>query len=278
LTLDSILPSAADNPGGGFETGTFMFHGDPVTVFTDTRGNWAVLGQLCGNLGLDANGQRQLVERKSWSGGRTCVTHVQLPGDSQARPHFLVHERIVPMWLANITTSRIPDERKRQKVELAQVDFVSRDAAGNALASDFTFVGPIPPGETRANESLAEYTGTEASAEFQLGEVQFGTEDPGLAVARIVSSNWREDPTAGEAGAIVWTVEVENTGTEVIEARVDFTTYDANGQILEYDFSFVGPITPGARAVGEGLADLRGTVDSVSYKVSGVSFDELVRR
>ena len=177
------------------------------------------------------------------------------------------------VWLVEVQNT------SAQVVELAQVDFVSRDAAGNALASDFTFVGPIPPGETRANESLAEYTGTEASAEFQLGEVQFGTEDPGLAVAQIVSSNWREDPTAGEVGGIVWTVEVENTGTEVIEATIDFTTYDANGQILEYDFTFVGPITPGARGAGEGLADLRGTVDSVSYKVSGVSFtDELVRR
>jgi hypothetical protein len=177
------------------------------------------------------------------------------------------------VWLVEVQNT------SAQVVELAQVDFVSRDAAGNALASDFTFVGPIPPGETRANESLAEYTGTEASADILLGEVQFGVEDPGLAVAQIVSSNWREDPTASETGGIVWTVEVENTGTEVIEATVDFATYDANGQILEYDFTFVGPITPGARAVGEGLADLRGTVDSVSYKVSGVSLvDELVRR
>lgn len=52
---------------------------------------------------------RQMIERKSWSQGRTCITHVQLPGDRQKRQHFLVHERIVPMWLANVTSSRITD-------------------------------------------------------------------------------------------------------------------------------------------------------------------------
>lgn len=102
--------------------GSFEFHGDLVTVVTNSEGNWAVLGQLCQNLMLDANGQKQGVERKSWSRGRTCVTHVQLPGDTQARPQFLIHERIVPMWLANITSSRIKDEAKREKVEIAQVE------------------------------------------------------------------------------------------------------------------------------------------------------------
>jgi len=170
------------------------------------------------------------------------------------------------VWLVEVQNT------SAQVVELAQIDFVSRDAAGNVLASDFTFVGPIPPGESRANESLADYVGTEASAEFLVGEVQFGTEDPQLGVAQIVSSDWREDPSAGETGGIVWTVGVQNTGAEAIEATIDFVTYDVNGQILEYDFTFVGPISPGATAVGEGLADLRGTVANVSYKVSGVSF------
>lgn len=111
-------------PGGrgGYDIGSFPFHGDLVYVLSNEHGNWAVLGQLCDNLTLDANGQRQMIERKSWSAGRTCVTQVQLPGDTQARQHFLVHERIVPMWLANVTASRIADESKRAKIELAQVE------------------------------------------------------------------------------------------------------------------------------------------------------------
>lgn len=102
--------------------GSFSFHGDTVTVFTDEKGSWAMLGQLCQNLGLDANGQRQGIERKSWSKGKTCVMHVMLPGQSRAYPQFLIHERIVPMWLANITASRVPDDTKREKVERAQVE------------------------------------------------------------------------------------------------------------------------------------------------------------
>lgn len=104
------------------ELGSFEFHGDLITVVTTDTGNWAVLSQLCQNLTLDTNGQKQGIERKSWSRGRTCVTHVQLPGDNQSRPQFLIHERIVPMWLANITTSRIVDDVVRERVELAQVE------------------------------------------------------------------------------------------------------------------------------------------------------------
>lgn len=116
------VPEPRGNNGGGYEIGTFMFHGDPVTVLTDAGGSWAVLGQLCRNLGLDSRSQQRSLEEKSWSQGRTVVRTFQLPTDTQSRAHFLVHERIVPMWLANITASRVTDERKRSKVELAQVE------------------------------------------------------------------------------------------------------------------------------------------------------------
>jgi phage antirepressor YoqD-like protein len=112
----------AVNGGGDFEIGSFDFHGKPVLVLTNAAGNWAVLGQLCANLTLDPNGQRQAIERKAWSTGRTCVTHVRLQGDDRARQHFLIHERIVPMWLANITSSRIDDPAIRANIEMAQVE------------------------------------------------------------------------------------------------------------------------------------------------------------
>lgn len=121
--FQSSLPEPSVNSGGDFEIGSFDFHGERVYILTNEHGNWAVLGQLCQNLTLDANGQRQTIERKSWSAGRTCVTHVRLPGDDRARQHFLVHERIVPMWLANITSSRIADPAVRENIELAQVEF-----------------------------------------------------------------------------------------------------------------------------------------------------------
>jgi hypothetical protein len=165
-----------------------------------------------------------------------------------------------------------------QVVEVAKVDFASHDAAGNVLASDFTFVGPIPPGETRANESVADYLGTEATADIQLTEVQFATEDPGLGAAQIVSSNWRVDPDFAGEGAIIWTVEVQNTSADLMEAvQVDFITYDASGKILDYDFTSVGPIPPGERRASEGQAVLRGNETSVNFQVAGVTHSDNLR-
>lgn len=119
----SNVPVPSVNDRGAFEIGSFDFHGERVIILSNADGNWAVLGQLCQNLSLDANGQRQGIERKSWSKGKTCVTHVKLPGQDQAYPQFLVHERIVPMWLANITSSRIADPVARENIELAQGEF-----------------------------------------------------------------------------------------------------------------------------------------------------------
>jgi phage antirepressor YoqD-like protein len=121
-THDSIALPPEGNNRGGFEIGSFDFHGEPVIILTNDEGNWAVLGQLCHNLTLDANGQRQAIERKSWSKGKTCVTHVMLPGQDRPYPQFLIHERIVPMWLANITSSRISDPEIRANIEIAQVE------------------------------------------------------------------------------------------------------------------------------------------------------------
>jgi hypothetical protein len=176
-------------------------------------------------------------------------------------------------WMVEVrnTTSRM--------IEVAQVNYVSHDAAGNVLVSDFTFVGPIPPGETRANEGFADYVGTETSVDITLGEVTFATEEPNLAAAQIVSSNWRVDPELGDGGAIVWTVEVQNTTPDQLEAvQVDFITYDAAGKILDYDFTFVGPIPAGGSLASEGLAEVHGTEASVNYQIASVTHDDLVAR
>jgi Divergent InlB B-repeat domain len=162
-----------------------------------------------------------------------------------------------------------------QIVEVARIDITTRDAAGKVLASDFTFVGPIPPGETRAHDGFADYHGTEATADFNVDDVQYTTEDQGLGLAQIVSSNWHPDPKAGEGGAIVWNVEVQNTGTMELESvEVDFVSYDANGKILDYDFTLVGPIAPGAQASAQGQADLRGGEASANFQVEGVTVSD----
>jgi hypothetical protein len=156
-------------------------------------------------------------------------------------------------------------------VESAQIDFTSHDAAGTILASDFTFVGPIPPGETRASQSLADYLGTEASVDIRVADFRFGEADPLFGAVQIASSNWRPDPEFGLDGEIIWVVEVLNTSTTTLESvRVDFVSYDAAGQILTTDFTFVGPIPPGERRASESFADYFGTEANVQFQISSV--------
>jgi List-Bact-rpt repeat protein len=173
------------------------------------------------------------------------------------------------VWAVEVknTTNRV--------VEEAQINFTSHDASGTVLASDFTFVGPIPPGETRASQSYAAYHGTEASVDIKVGEVQFATEPLDLSSAQITSSNWHADPTFDGQGAVVWTVEVLNTSNAPLESvEVDFVTYDASGKILTVDATFVGPIAPGERESSEGNADYHGTEASAKFQVANVTVSQ----
>ncbi|MGZ5384946.1 MAG: FxLYD domain-containing protein [Acidimicrobiia bacterium] len=52
-----------------------------------------------------------------------------------------------------------------------EIDFSTYDAAGKIVASSFTFLGPIAPGETQTSEGIADYHGTEASAKFQVANL-----------------------------------------------------------------------------------------------------------
>lgn len=54
-----------------------------------------------------------------------------------------------------------------------KVDLTTYDASGHLLASSFTFVNAIPPGETRSTESFADYFGNEAKADAVISEVRF---------------------------------------------------------------------------------------------------------
>ena len=162
-----------------------------------------------------------------------------------------------------------------QTVESAAIDFTSHDAAGTVLASDFTFVGPIPPGETRPGKSFASYTGTEATVDFQVGEVAFATEDTHLSAAQIVSSNWHVDPDFVGEGAVIWTADVQNTSAAELETvEVDFITYDANGKMLDVDFTSMGPIPPGETRSNESAADLHGTEANVKFQIASVTLPD----
>jgi hypothetical protein len=179
-------------------------------------------------------------------------------------PTFLGDEGAV-IWVVEVLNPT------SQVVQSAEVQFTSHDASGTVLASDFTFVGPIPPGETRAGQSFADLLGSEANVDIQMGEVQFGNEDLNLGAARIVSSNWRVDPDFAGEGAVIWNVEVENTATVQLEAvEVQFTTYDSSGRIVAEDETFVGPIPPGERRSSESFADYHANEANVKFQIASV--------
>ncbi len=145
-----------------------------------------------------------------------------------------------------------------QTLELVRVDFNTRDNSGGIVSSSFTFLGPIPAGETRAAESFADYTGQEATAEFQITDIDVAGSDNPLAGIEIVSTNWRADPDFGFDGAIIWTVEVQNTTGQTAEnVRIDFSTFDASGKIITATFTCIESIPTGTRRAAELLRLLR---------------------
>lgn len=140
-------PDEPNLPVRDFALSTFDFHGHPAAVLTDDRGHWVFPGQLCNFMGIDGNAQRQRITRKHWSQSWTCETHVQLPGDTQARDHFLLHQRRLATWLGSIDTSRIKAPATRTEVEQHQTEFA------DALADYLTKGVAINP---RAEKPMTE--------------------------------------------------------------------------------------------------------------------------
>lgn len=60
-------------------------------------------------------------------------------------------------------------------VESVRLELTTYDASGQLVTTAFTFVSAIPPGETRSEESYADYYGTERRAAVQVTSVRFST-------------------------------------------------------------------------------------------------------
>jgi hypothetical protein len=238
---------------------------DGSSTFTGWSGDATSCGTaLTCSLPMDQNRNAvaQLSATATPSGGVVVTSYAFYPDSSFG-------DRGAVIWVAEAKNNT------GQWVEAAELDFTSHDAAGNVLASDFTFVGPIPPGETRSNQGLADLLGTEASAVVNVGEVTTGDPDPRFAEVQIVSSNWRVDSAVASFKNVTWTVEVQNNSTaELPSVQVNFVTYDVTGKILDSDFTFVGPIPPGERRSGQSFADYHGGEASVAYQIGDVSSDE----
>lgn len=103
--------------------GPFAFDGENFPVFRMPNGDFGLpLSCLTAPIGVNSDAQRRLIERAPWSKGRTTKMVVQVHGDTQARKHFVISHRIVPMWVANITASQIKDAAARERIERWQVE------------------------------------------------------------------------------------------------------------------------------------------------------------
>jgi len=102
---------------------------------------------------------------------------------------------------------------------------------------------------------------------------QLGTESADLSAAEITQWNWRKDPTFGTKGAIRWDVEVRNKSSKNLESvKVEFTTFDRNNKLIATTFSYVSAIPPGETRSDASFADIFGTEESATIKISGVRF------
>jgi hypothetical protein len=160
-----------------------------------------------------------------------------------------------------------------QTVELAKVRFTSWNASRTALDSGFAYVGPIPPGESRASISFTDHYGTEAGMAVEVVGVRYTAEDPGFGRAQIVSSTWRVEP---DSEMIAWSVEVANTtNDELPGVKVDFSTYDSNDRIVGYHATSIGPIPPGESRSSERVTERRGGEASARFRIADIYSGEL---
>lgn len=136
----TMTSTVADEP-----IGFMQFHTATVPVLTDVQGAWVSINSLCEAMGVDTQAQQRMIARKPWSKGWTAIMAVQVPGDIQSRPHLFIHEKRVPMWLANIDTSRLRDPIVRARVESAQIEFAD-------VLAEWVSTGRVEP---RTSEAVA---------------------------------------------------------------------------------------------------------------------------
>jgi hypothetical protein len=112
------------------------------------------------------------------------------------------------------------------------------------------------------------------SAGAQLNNIT-GTSASNLSAAKLDDWSWNADPEFGTNGTIKWRVVVRNTSDRPIRnAKVDFTTYDANNKLLSSTFTYVDAIPAGQTRTDESYADLYGTEATADAVISEVHFGD----
>jgi hypothetical protein len=74
---------------------------------------------MCDVLGIDADGQRERIERNEVlaMGLRVCV----MPTEAGTRDHYVLDSALVPFWLATLDPSRLNDEAKPKVLHFQRI-------------------------------------------------------------------------------------------------------------------------------------------------------------
>jgi hypothetical protein len=139
-----VRVDVTETPRGSQSIGFLPYLDALVPVLANGQGQWPSVTRLCQEMGIDGEAQRKAILRKHWSKGWTSVMEVQVPGDRQRRPHFFIHEKRLPMWLANIDTTRLSDPEVRANVERTQVEFAD-------VLAEWVANGEVQPAEPKPN-------------------------------------------------------------------------------------------------------------------------------
>lgn len=84
----------------------------------------------------------------------------------------------------------------------------------------------------------------------------------------IVSWNWYTDSSFGTDGAVVWNVQIRNnTNKYITNLKVEFTTYDAGGSLIDTDYTYVSGLSPGGISSAKSYATFFGKEQKASIRV-----------
>lgn len=122
----------------------FEFYGEVFLAYLANDRHWYIpLQEVCSALGVDANGQRQRIQRDEAIQDRLLNIPLETPYQNTIRIRDVacLNLRALPYWLGTIDASRIKEEH-RKKVILFKREF--------AEAAWFVFRAEIIPAELRA--------------------------------------------------------------------------------------------------------------------------------
>jgi len=142
----------------------FVFYGEIFNAYLASDRQWYLPVQaVCDALGIDANGQRQRIQRDEAMADRLANLPIETPyGDStRVREVSCLNLRALPYWLGTIDAARVKEEH-RKKVILFKREFA--EAAWSVFRSDIVPSDVLAEMDSYATPQEQEYAALMDSA------------------------------------------------------------------------------------------------------------------